>query len=174
MTRTVNTDRALTPGDPRRTIHFAIGRAVARLRGLDTPGPGEGDSALAWDASNDDPESRYGYTLTVSYAWFMCAFAFIIVTGVSTVSARALFGDATAKIVGEVCFGAGVFCCAGMANALWRMYYYVPKARRLVSRGETDTDEYARVMRATLPRNSSLIFQSAVAIAAFLLALSSW
>jgi hypothetical protein len=43
-----------------------------------------------------------------------------------------------------------------------------------VSRGETDTDEYARVMRATLPRNSSLIFQSAVAIAAFLLALSSW
>jgi hypothetical protein len=174
MTRTVNTDRALTPGDPRRTIHFAIGRAVARLRGLDAPGPDQGDSALAWEASRDSPEARYAYALMVSFAWGLRAFALIIVTGVSTVATRALFGGTTAKVVGEACFAGGVFCCAGMANVLWRMYYYVPKARRLVRRGETDTDEYARVMRATLPRNSSLIFQSAVAIAAFLLALSTW
>jgi hypothetical protein len=174
MTRTVNSGRALTPGDPRRTIHFVIGRAVARLRGLDTPGPGQGDSALAWDASRDRPESRYGYTLMVNSAWFIITVVLIIVTGVTSVAARALLGDATAKIVAEACFGATMFCCAGMANALWRMYYYVPKARRLVSRGETGTDEYARVMRATLPRNSSLIFQTAVALAAFLLTLLSW
>jgi hypothetical protein len=170
----INTNLELTPGDPRRTIHFVIGRTVARWRGLDTPGPGQGDSALAWGASRDSPESRYAYALMVSFAWCLSAFAFIVASGVGSVSARALFGDATAKVVAEACFGGGMFCVAGMANVLWRMYYFVPKARRLVHRGETNTEEYARVMRATLPRNSSLIFQSGVAIAAFLLALSSW
>ncbi|MEA2244811.1 MAG: hypothetical protein QOD24_4367 [Solirubrobacteraceae bacterium] len=67
-----------------------------------------------------------------------------------------------------------MFCVAGMANVLSRMYYFVPKAKRLVRRGETAKEEYARLMRATLPRNSSLIFQATVAIAAFLLALSNW
>jgi hypothetical protein len=170
----VNSNRALTPGDPRRTIHFAIGRAVAKWRGLDTPGPGEGDSAVAWTASQDEPELRSAYALTVTLAWWVGAFAFIALAGIGSVSARALFGDATAKIVAEACFGGGMLCCAGMANVLWRMYYFVPKAKRLVRRGETDTDEYARIMRATLPRNSSLIFQSVVAVVAFLLALSSW
>jgi hypothetical protein len=171
----VSTNRALTPGDPRRTIHFAIGRVVAKWRGLDTPVVGdEGDSRTAWLASQDDPELRSTYLLTVTFAWWVSGFAFIVLSGIGSVSARALFGDATAKVVAEACFGAGMFCVAGMANALWRMGYFVPKAKRLVRRGETDTEEYARVMRATLPRNSSLIFQSVVGIAAFLLALASW
>jgi hypothetical protein len=170
----VSPDWDLTPGDPRRTIHFVIGRAVARWRGVDTPGPGQGDSALAWGASRDSPESRYAYALQVTLAWWVGAFAFIVLAGIGSVSARALFGDATAKVVAEACFGGGMFCVAGMANVLWRMYYFVPKAKRLVRRGETAKEEYARLMRATLPRNSSLIFQATVAIAAFLLALSNW
>ena len=125
-------------------------------------------------ASQEDPGFRYAYAIQVSYAWLLATFAFMVAMLALGVPARELFGVQTGKVVIEACLAGAVFCLAGGSTVVWRMYYYVPKAKRLVSRGETDTDEYARVMRATLPRNSSLIFQTAVAIAAFLLAFFSW
>jgi hypothetical protein len=44
----------------------------------------------------------------------------------------------------------------------WRTAWYVPKAKRLARRDETDPAAYAAAMRRTLPRNSSLVFQTAV------------
>jgi hypothetical protein len=125
-------------------------------------------------ASQEDPGFRYAYAIQVSYAWLLGAFAFMVAMLVLGVPARELFGVQTGKIVIEACLAGSVFCLAGGSTVVWRMYYFVPKAKRLVSRGETDTDEYARIMRATLPRNSSLIFLATVAIAAFLRARSSW
>lgn len=44
------------------------------------------------------------------------------------------------------------------------------KARQLVSQGRQDVDEFAQALRAIMPRNSSLILQTAVALVAMFLA----
>jgi hypothetical protein len=164
------TSHALTPGDPRNTVHFAIGRAVARRRGSDQPFVGvDGDSVLAWSASGDDPDLRRSYAYQVILAWLILALPFGLAMLVVGVTVRELFTDSAGNIVINAFLAAGLFCCAGSVNVMWRMYYFVPKAKRLARRGKTDSEAYAAAMRGTLPRNSSLIFQAAVAIVAFIL-----
>jgi hypothetical protein len=63
-----------------------------------------------------------------------------------------------------------MFCMAGCANVLWRIHY-VRKAERLGRKGGTYTEAYAAAMRRTLPRNTSLIFQTAAAAVTLILAL---
>jgi hypothetical protein len=169
------TGHALTPGDPRSTIHFAIGRAVARRRGLDQPFLGvDGDSVLAWSASLDDPDSRRTYAYQTSFAWLILAIAFDLAAAVVGVPIKELLSDSAGNVIIEAFGAASFFCCAGGANVLWRMYYFVPIAERLARRGETDSEAYAAAMRGTLPRNSSLLFQTAVGIGSFILMLSNW
>jgi hypothetical protein len=69
---------------------------------------------------------------------------------------------------------ASFFCCAGSANVLWQMCYFVPVAERLARRGVTGGAAYAVAMRGHCPRNSSLLFQTAVGIGSFILMLSNW
>jgi len=169
--RTTVTNQALTPGDPRRTIHFVLGRVVARRMGGDTPvGDDDGDSLLAWSASRDDPDSRRSYAVQVSGAWVFLGFAFVVAM-VLSVPIKSLAGDVTGNGFLTACLTATMFCIAGCANVLWRMYYYVPVAKRLARRGQTHSEAYAAAMRRTLPRNTSLIFQTAIAILTVILAL---
>jgi hypothetical protein len=49
------------------------------------------------------------------------------------------------------------------------MYWYVPQARRRARKDGVDSKRFANSMRRTLPRNSSLIFQLAVAAVTILL-----
>lgn len=157
--------RALTPGNPRDTIHFRVAHAGAERFGHDRPtGVAFGDSWLAFSASADDPEMRRAYAIRVNASWGLMAFACVF--AISLVAAPVkVYVDETAGIALLALFlGVHAFCLAGCAYVLWRSYTFVPKARRMVSRGETHTDEYARVMRATLPRNGSIAFQAAAAI----------
>jgi hypothetical protein len=165
-------DHALTPGDPRRTIHFVITRAMARrMMGRDTPvGDDAGDSMLAWSASRDDPDSRRSYLVQVNSAWGFLGFAFIVAM-VLSVPIKSLAGVATGNAFLTGCLVAGMFCMAGCANVLWRIHY-VRKAERLARKGKTNSEEAcAAAMRRTLPRNTSLIFQTAAAIVTLILAL---
>ena len=174
MARTAVSTHALIPGDPRRTIHFVIGRVVARRMGGDTPvGDDDGDSLLAWSATQDDPECRVAYAYQVSFAWLLLAFAFIVAMAVVGVPVRMLAGEAAGNAVLTACLTATMFCMAGCANVLWRMYYYVPVAKRLARRGQTNTAAYAAAMQRTLPRNTSLIFQTAIAILTLILAVTT-
>jgi hypothetical protein len=174
MARTGVTGHALTPGDPRRTIHFVIAHAVASRRGGDKPFVGvDGDSMLAWSASEDDPDLRRSYAYQVSFGWVILAFAFGLAMLVVGVPVTVVVGDAPGNLVVEICLAACLFCCAGSANVLWRMYYFVPQAKRLARRGETDSEAYAAAMRRTLPRNSSLVFQGAVGILTFISTVAS-
>jgi hypothetical protein len=169
------TDHALTPGDPRSTIHFAIGRAIARWRGFDQPFVGvDGDSVLAWSASLDDPDSRRSYAYQVIFAWLVLAIAFGLAMAVVGVPIKELLSDSAGNVVIEALGAAGFFCCAGSVNVMWRMYYFIPVAERLARQGETSGAAYAAAMRRTLPRNSSLLFQTAVGIGSFILMLSNW
>ena len=62
-------------------------------------------------------------------------------------------------------------CAAGLFNVLWRMYWYVPQARRRARKDGVDSQRFATSMRRTMPRNSSLIFQTAVAVFTLVIAL---
>jgi hypothetical protein len=166
-------DPALTPGDPRATVHFAVARAFNRdLASEAPPESGYGDSVLAWHAARDDPESRAVYAVAVSISWGYlaagCAFA-IVACGFAV---DMLIGDEARNLVAFAWLGAGFFCIAGFANVQWRKLQFVPAARRLQN-NPGQRDAYAAAMRNTLPRNSSLLFQSAVGVAAFVIALLS-
>lgn len=167
------TEHALTPGDPRRTIHFVIGRAVARRTwGGDTPSQTDvGDSRLAWTASRDDPGARISYAFQVTSTWAFLAFAFAVAILVIAIPVRSLFGAPAGDAVAAGCLVACMFCIAGSANVYWRGYWYGTKAKRLARHG-TYTAAYAAAMRRTLPRNSSLIFQAAIGIVTLVLWLS--
>jgi hypothetical protein len=163
-------DLALTPGDPRRTIHFLLGRALMRRMGGDTPPvDGAGDSMLAWSASRDDPDSRRSYAVQVAGAWGFLGFAFAVAM-VLSVPIRSLGSVAASHAYLTGCLAAGMFCMAGCANVLWRIHY-VRKAERLGRKGGTYTEAYAAAMRRTLPRNTSLVVQTAAAVVTLILAL---
>jgi hypothetical protein len=163
-------DLALTPGDPRRTIHFLLGRAVVRRMGGDTPmGEDAGDSVLAWSASRDDPDSRRSYAVQVAGAWGFLGFAFVVAM-VLSVPIRSFAGVATSHAYLTACLAGCMFCMAGCANVLWRIHY-VRKAERLGRKGGTYTEAYAAAMRRTLPRNTSLVVQTAAVVVTLILAL---
>lgn len=166
------TDRALTPGDPRATVHFRVGQAAAKRLGNDRPKRDAfGDSWLAFTAAADDPEMRRLYAVQVNSAWGLLAFACVLGIVVVATPVKVYLNEAAGTVFLALFLGLATFCLAGCAYVLWRSYMFVPKARRLVSRGETGTEAYASAMRGTLPRNGSLAFQAAVAIVVVVLAL---
>ena len=87
------------------------------------------------------------------------------------VPVQLLLGDAAGNVVLAACLGGAMFCVAGASNVIWRMYWYVPQARRRARKEGIDSTRFATSMRRAMPRNSSLIFQTAVGILAFILAL---
>jgi hypothetical protein len=82
-----------------------------------------------------------------------------------------VLGDAAGKVVLAACLAGAMFCVAGAFNVMWRMYWYVPQARRRARKYGIDSKPFATSMRRTMPRNSSLIFQTAVGIVTLILAL---
>jgi hypothetical protein len=65
----------------------------------------------------------------------------------------------------------GFFCLAGSANALWHMTWHVSQARRRLQKHGADSKGFKSSMRRSLPGNTSLIFQTAVAVLLFVLSL---
>jgi hypothetical protein len=87
------------------------------------------------------------------------------------VPVQPLLGDAAGNAVLATCLAGAIFCLAGAANVLWRMYWYVPQAKRRARKDGVDSKRFATSMRRAMPRNSSLIFQTAVGIVTLIIAL---
>jgi len=169
-------DSSLKPSDPRGTVHFRLGHAGAKRITKDRPTTGAvGDSWFAMNACADDPEARGVYVRQVNAAWGFVAFGFLVAIPLVAFSVRSLAGVGGGNAVLATCVAGAAFCLAGCVSVLWRMYCFVPKAKRLVSRGETEAGAYAVAMRGIMPRNSTpictLIFQALVSVTVVVLVL---
>jgi nicotinamide riboside transporter PnuC len=73
-------------------------------------------------------------------------------------------GESARQVVVSVWAAGTMFCVAGMFNAMWRAFWFTWKATRRARRDGVADERFARAMRGILPRNSSLIGQSIVAV----------
>jgi len=121
-----------------------------------------GGDSVPWSIARDDPDLRRSALYIINAAWGMCAFAFCVAIGLVGFPVRALAGDGAGNVVVSLAAGASFFCLAGCAHVLRRWYWYLPKARRRLRAG--DRPGYDVYMASAVPRNSSVIFQSAVGI----------
>jgi hypothetical protein len=117
-----------------------------------------------------DPDLRRGFALGANAGWIILTGAFGAAMLLVGVPVQLLLGDAAGNVVLAACLGGAMFCVAGASNVIWRMYWYVPQARRRARKEGIDSKRFATSMRRAMPRNSSLIFQTAVGILAFILA----
>jgi hypothetical protein len=156
----------------RHTIHFAIARALGRLIGYsDKPPELKGKSFLATCILSADPDDRHHYVHGVAVGWLVLGVSCGVAMLMFGIPIQLLFGDTASNVVVDLFLAGLVFCVAGAFNASWRMSWYVSQARRRASEDGVDSERFARSMRRTLPRNSSLIFQTAAAILTLILAL---
>jgi hypothetical protein len=159
--------------DLTHTIHAALARLAERvLDRFDTP-PAPRVVALAPEIARDDtdPQLRKVFALAANAGWITLAGACIVAIPVIAIPVKLLLGEAAGHLVATACLAGAMFCCAGIANVLWRMYWYVPQARRRARKDGVDSKRFATSMRRAMPRNSSLIFQTAVAILTLIVAL---
>jgi hypothetical protein len=144
------------------TIHVAVVRLMRPIVG--------GDS-VPWSIARDDPDLRKSALTIINTAWCALAFVFLVALLVVGIPVRVIAGDHAGKVVVSILLGAIFFCVAGCAHVVRRWYWYLPKARRRLRAG--DRAGYEAYMRRSLPRDSSVVFQSAVGILATVIALSS-
>jgi hypothetical protein len=142
------------------TIHLGVVRLMRPIIG--------GDS-VPWSIARDDPDLRRSALYIINAAWGMLAFVFLVAMLVIGIPVQVLAGDRAGKVVVGIFVGAGFFCLAGCAYVLRRWYWFLPKARRRLRAG--DRAGYEEYMRRSLPRNSSLVFQSVVGILAVIIAI---
>jgi hypothetical protein len=144
------------------TIHLAVVRLMRPIIG--------GDS-VPWSIARDDPELRRSALYIINGAWGMLAFVFLVAMVVVGIPAQALLGDRAGQVVISMLLGAIFFCVAGCAHVLRRWYWFLPKARRRLRAGNQAA--YEKYMQRSLPRNSSILFQSVVGALTVLIALTS-
>jgi hypothetical protein len=121
--------------------------------------------------ASDDPDLRRGALTIINTAWCVLAFAFLVAMVAVGIPVQVLAGDRAGHIVITILLGAIFFCLAGCAHVLRRWYWFLPKARRRLRAG--DRAAFEEYMQRSLPRNSSVVFQSVVGILTVLIALSS-
>jgi hypothetical protein len=144
------------------TIHVALVRALRPIVGGDT---------IDWSIARDDAGSRKNALTIINTAWITLAFAFLVAMLAIGIPVRVLAGDRAGNVVVGIFAGASFFCLAGCAHVLRRWYWYLPKARRRLGAG--DRPAYDEYMQRSLPRNSSILFQSVVGIMTAIIEISS-
>ena len=142
------------------TIHLGVVRLMRPIIG--------GDS-VPWSIGRDDPDSRRNALYVINGAWCVAAFVFLVAMLAIGIPVRALAGDRAGTVVVGILAGASFFCLAGCAHVLRRWYWFLPKARRRLGAG--DRAAYEEYMQRSLPRNSSILFQSVVGILTVLIAI---
>ena len=163
-------------GDPTRSVHFVIGnRLDAAMRTSDPElSSSYRDPPLShYVAEGSGPDDRGYYEWMVVSGWYALAFASLVGAFVCGFPVNLLFGERTGQIVAFAFIALGFFCLAGGTNALWRRFWYVPQARRRLRREGAQSARYQRSSRRTLVPNTSLIFQGAVWILAFIIQINS-
>jgi hypothetical protein len=158
--------------DLTHTVHTAVARLADRVLDSFDTSAGQGFHYAPRIARDDtDPDLRRGFALGANAGWITLCGGFGLAMLVVGAPVQVVLGDATGNVVLAACLAGAMFCVAGAANVLWRMYWYVPQARRRTRKDGVDSKRFATSMRRTMPRNSSLIFQAAVGILTFLVAL---
>jgi hypothetical protein len=116
---------------------------------------------LAFSVTSDRPDTRQSYALSVTMGWGALLAVGTVAALVFGYAADSVGGESARHVVVAICGAEIMFCAAGMFNAMWRAYWFTWKAKR---RGDVTDERFARAMRGILPRNSSLIGQSIVAL----------
>jgi hypothetical protein len=142
------------------TIHLVAVRLMRPIFDVDI---------ISWSIGRDDPDSRRNALYVINGAWGMLAFAFLVAMLVVGIPMQVLAGDRAGHVVISILLAAIFFCVAGCAHVLRRWYWYLPKARRRLRAG--DRAAYEEYMQRSLPRNSSILFQSVVGILAVIIAI---
>jgi hypothetical protein len=159
----------VTRKTPQGTIHYPLAARVVRHFKKDAPWDYRTvEQQLELDDTEPD-DSRY-YAGMVAVGWALLDFGFLVAIGLAF-PVRSLLGDQAGNIVAAACVAGGFFCLAGAVNALWHLAWHVPQARRRLRDHGADSKAFKKSMRRSLPRNTSLIFQTPVAILAFVLSL---
>lgn len=154
--------------DPTRTVHFRL--ACTRLGKLSGDGGDRVEKLVHSVRQDADPELRAHYGLSVGIAWLELTFGCTVALVVTGFAAGWLFGESGADVALAIWMALGFFCFAGAVNALWRYYWFVPQARRRAQHPEVRSELVAIAMRRTLPPDSSLVWQAAVGVLAFMIA----
>jgi hypothetical protein len=158
--------------DLTHTVHASVARLAERVLDRFDTSLGRGLSLAPLIARDDtDPQLRQVFAQGASAGWFTLGGACILAMLVIGAPVKLLIGDAAGNVVLTVCLAGVMFCGAGVFNVLWRMYWYVPQARRRARKFGTNSKRFATSMRRAMPRNSSLIFQTAVALVTLIVAL---
>jgi hypothetical protein len=154
------------------TIHAAVARLAERALDRFDTSPARGFSLAPLIARDDtDPQLRQGFAMGANAGWITLCGLFGVAMLFVGVPVQLLLGDAAGNAVLATCLAGAIFCLAGAANVLWRMYWYVPQAKRRARKDGVDSKRFATSMRRAMPRNSSLIFQTAVGIVTLIIAL---
>lgn len=123
------------------------------------------------ELDDDEPEDSRYYAGMVAVGWALLGFGFILAMAVTAYPVMSLLGEQAGNVVATAWLAALFFCLAGSTNALWHIAWHVPQARRRLRERGADSEAFKKSMRRSLPGNTSLIFQTAVAIVAFVLAI---
>jgi hypothetical protein len=159
----------MTLAAPPRTIHYPL---AAKVVGHFKSVPSDYrtvEQRLELDDTNPD-DSRY-YAVVVAGGWIALAVAIVLPILLTGIVVYPLFGDEIGAIVVTVFEALAFFCLAGAAYAIGRMLWYVSQARRRLRKHGADNEAFKKSMRRSLPGNTSLIFQTAVAVLVLALAL---
>jgi hypothetical protein len=159
----------MTLAAPPRTIHYPL---AAKVVGHFKSVPSDYrtvEQRLELEDTNPD-DSRY-YAVVVTGGWAALAFGFVIAMVLISLPVNRLLGSQATVGWATACLVGAFFCLAGCVNALWHVLWYVPQARRRLRKHGADSEAFKKSMRRSLPGNTSLIFQTAVAILVLILAL---
>jgi hypothetical protein len=134
--------------------------------------PARGTSLAALIACDDtNPHLRQVFALGASAGWFTLGGAYIFAMPAVGVPVKFLVGDAAGNVVLTACLAGAMLCFAGALNVIWRMYWYVPQARRRARKDGVDSKRFATSRRRTMPRDSSSSSKTAIATLTVIIAL---
>jgi hypothetical protein len=155
----------VSDADLTHTIHAVVARLAERVLDRDENSPLHGFRVAPQVARDStDPDLRRTFALSANAGWIALSFLFTVGILVLAFPARAVLGSGAGDAVAVACLSGAMFCAAGAVNVLWRMYWYVPQARRRARKYGVDSKRFTKSMRRTMPRNTSLLFQTAVAV----------
>ena len=152
--------------DPRRAVHYSVGRLGDRFTGGDIGGH------YASRPTSEDPGERQTYAFAVAAGWAGLMVGGLLLGALVTVLVESAFGDPAARVATALFVAAAMFCNAGLVNATWRALWFAPKARRRARKHGPESAEFQQALAQIPPRNSSLICQAAVGILTFVIAIT--
>jgi hypothetical protein len=152
--------------DPTRTVHFLIADALEQRmrRSDDLPTGYRRPSFAAYATDPTNVDRRDSYVLSALYAWFALGAAIQVAAVAIGAVLTLIFDEKLGQNVAIALLALGMFCYAGGINALWRKAWYVPQARRRLSKYGPDSPKFATSMQRISPPNTTLIVQTAAAV----------